>query len=183
MSCDSLCPTVLTTFYRFKMAGCSPAFPRSDKVTHPSEWSDEDRMSYLLAPFPPSAKPLPLDDPKFSFWSSFILSSSRELRRFVVSARDLQERFRWNGQTRPGCLSVVLESMEKTGAITKLADFYSVQQSWMLWGANLVKKPVSWALKSYLPVYVYEGEYVINCVAKVCKYMKPLAKAYVATTV
>lgn len=143
---------------------------QSNKVTYPSEWSDKDRMNYLLAPFPPSDKPLLLDDPKLSFWSSFILSSSRKLRKFVVSARDLQERFRWNGQTSPGCLSVVLESMEKTGEITKLAEFYSVQQrSWLSWGANMVKKPVTWVLGSYLPAYAYEGEYVLNTIAKVHK--------------
>lgn len=99
------------------------------------------------------------------------MSSSRELRKFIVSARDLQERFKWNGQTSPGCLSVVLESMERTGEVTKLSDFYSVQQqSWLSWGAGMVKKPVTWALGSYLPAQEYEGEYVINSIAKVHNY-------------
>lgn len=139
----------------------------SKSITYPPEWEDKDRMSYLLAPFPPSDKPLGLDDPKLAFWSTFILSSSKELRKFVVSERGLQERFRWRGQTNAGCLSVVLESMEKTGQVTKLADFYTVEQSWLSWGASMVKKPVTWALKSYLQASKYEGEYVINCVAKV----------------
>ena len=124
-------------------------------------------MSYLLAPFPPTDKPLSLDDHKFSFWSSLILSSSKELRRVSVSLRDLQERFRWNGQTSPGCLAVVLENMERTGEVMKVADFYSVEQSWLSWGVNVVKKPVAWALKSYLPAAKYEGEYVVNGVIKV----------------
>lgn len=132
------------------------------EIIYPPEWSDKDRMSYLLAPFPPKDGPLCLDDPKLSFWSSFVLSSSKELRKIVVSVRDLQERFRWNGQTSPGCISEVLGSMEKTGQITKLADFYTAEQSWLSWGANMVK---TWALPYFQDKY--EGQYVINCVAKV----------------
>jgi hypothetical protein len=138
------------------MAACS-------KITYPPEWSDKDRMSYLLAPFPPADNLPSLDNPKLSFWSSFVLSSSKELCKFVVSIRDLQERFRWNGKTSPGCLSVVLESMERTGQVTKLTDFYAVEQSWYSWGVGVVKK----GLKSYFQDPKYEGEYVVNCVAKV----------------
>lgn len=154
------------------MAAGSPKthFCNSNKITYPSEWSNKERMSYLLAPFPPSDKPLPLDDPKLAFWSSLILSSSKELCKVIVSVRDLQERFRWNGETSPGCLSLVLQSMEKTGEVTKLVDFYSVEQSWLSWGVDIVKKPVTWALKPYLPAYKYEGEYVVNSVAKVTSY-------------
>lgn len=124
-------------------------------------------MSYLLSPFPPSDKPLDLNDPKFTFWSAFILSSSKELRKPTASVRDLQERFRWNGQSSPGCLNPVLEGMERVGAVMKMSDFYSVEQSWLSWGANVVKKPLVWALKSYLPASKYEGDYVVNSVAMV----------------
>lgn len=124
-------------------------------------------MSYLLAPFPPSDKPLDLNDPKSSFWSSLILSSSKELHKPIASVRDLQERFRWNGHTSPGCLNQILEGMERVGEVVKMSDFYSVEQSWLSWGANVVKKPVVWALKPYLPAYMYDGDYVINSVATV----------------
>lgn len=124
-------------------------------------------MGYLLAPFPPSDKPLDLNDSKFRFWSSLILSSSKELLKPFASVRDLQERFRWNGQSTPGCLNTVLEGMERTGEATKMPDFYQAEQSWLSWGANVVKKPVAWALKSYLPTSKYEGDYVINNVARV----------------
>ena len=147
---------------RFEAGICSP-----QRVTYPSEWCDSDRMSFLLAPFPPSDKPLSLDDSKLSFWSSFILSSSKELRKAVFCVGDLRERFQWKGQTSPSCLPVVLESMEKTGHITKLSDFYNAQQDWLTWGANIVKKPISWALSTYLPAPKYEGEYIIGNMVKV----------------
>lgn len=147
----------------------SPIRP-AKKITYPPEWADRERMSYLLAPFPPSAKPLKLDDPKFSFWSSLIHSSSRELREPVTSVRVLKERFTWNGRTIPGCLVEVLEGMERNGDAMKVSDFYNADRGWLSWGADvLVKRPISWALKSYLPASTYEGEYVINSVAKVIK--------------
>ena len=142
------------------------------KITFPPEWEDGERMSYLLSPFPPSAKPLKLNDPKFSFWSSLILSSSKELHEAITSVRVLKERFCWKGRTIPGCLPEVLEGMERSGDAMKVTDFYRVNQSWLSWGADVfVKRPVSWALKSYLPASTYEGEYVINCVAKVFSFM------------
>lgn len=151
------------------MAASDSSVPKINQhtVTYPPEWSDRDRMSYLLAPFPPSDKPLRLDDPKLSFWSSFILSSSRDLHKAVVSERDLKERFIWNGKTNPGCLAVVLEAMEKTGRVMKFSDFFSKEQGWLLWGLNVMKKPVSWALNPYLPASKYEGEYVISDMANV----------------
>ena len=124
-------------------------------------------MSYLLAPFPPSDELPSLDDPKFSFWSSLILSSSRELRSALVTEKELHKRFMWNGQICPGCLSMVLECMERKGDIMKLSDFQSMKQSWLSWGVGIVKKPISWALKSYLPASNYEGEYVIIYIIKV----------------
>ena len=146
----------------------SPTISPTKKITYPAEWVDGERMSYLLAPFPPSAKPVQLDDPKFTFWSSLILSSSRELCEAITSVRNLKERFTWNGRIVPGCLTEVLEGMERSGDAMKVSEFYNVDKSWLSWGADvLVKRPVSWALKSYLPASTYEGEYVINCVAKV----------------
>lgn len=147
---------------RLEAGICNP-----QRITYPPEWCDSDRMSFLLAPFPPSDKPLSLDDPKLSFWSSFILSSSKELHKAMFCVGDLRERFQWKGQTSPSCLPVVLESMEKTGHITKLSAFYNVQQDWLTWGVNIVKKPITWALNTYLPASKYEGEYVISSVAKV----------------
>lgn len=138
------------------------------KITYPPEWSDRDRMNYLLAPFPPSTKTLSQDNPKFYFWSSLVLSSSREMHSLVISEKDLQERFQWNGKTCPKCLGMVLEEMERTGHLMKLSDFYNLDQSsWVWWGVGMLKKPVSWVVKSYLPAVKYEGEYVIKSLAEV----------------
>ncbi len=142
----------------------------TNKISYPPEWSDKERMSYLLAPFPPSDKPLSLDDPKFSFWSSLILSSSRELRTAIVTNNTLQRRFKWNGTISPGCLDVVLEGMERIGDVKKLSDFYSSNQSWLSWGVGVVKRPVSWALSAYITDSKYDGEYVISTIASVSRH-------------
>lgn len=148
-----------------KISDCSP-----QKITYPQEWSDRDRMNYLLAPFPLSDQSLPLDDPKFSFWSSFILSSSRELHSAIVTAKDIEERLKWNEQIRPSCIDAVLEGMERRGDAVKLSDFYSqttVTQGWLSWSASVVKRPLSWAMKTYLPASKYEGGYVLSSIARV----------------
>ena len=153
------------------MAGSSASERnKPTNITYPSEWSDRERMSYLLAPFPPSSGTLNLKDPKFTFWSSLILSSSRELHCGVATESDLMERFRWEGTTCPACLSLVLEGMERKGDVTKLEEFFgSGQGSWLSWGASMMKKSISWALRSYLPGSKYEGAYVVGCVVKVRK--------------
>ena len=59
--------------------------------------------------------------------------------------------------------------MERMGEVVRASEFYRpTEQSWLSWGANVVKRPVVWALKSYLPSSGgYEGEYILNSVAKV----------------
>lgn len=137
-------------------------------ISYPHEWSDRDRMTYLLAPFPPSTQTVLRDNSKFSFWSSLVLSSSRELCSPVISEKDLQERFKWNGQNPPKCLGLVLEEMERIGHLVKLSDFYATDQSsWMWWSVGVLKKPVSWAMRSYLAVKKYEGGYIIKPLVEV----------------
>ena len=138
-------------------------------ISYPQEWADRNRMNYLLAPFPPSEERLAENNPKFSFWSSFILLSSRELNTLVITEAALQERLKWNGHTSPKCLGMVLEEMERTGQLVKLADFHrSSQESWLSWGVGLVKKPVSWAVGSYFSGSTkYTGGYVIKAMSEV----------------
>ena len=136
--------------------------------SYPEEWSDRDRMGYLLAPFPPATKPLPANNPKISFWSSLIMSSSRELQSLVVSEKDLLERFKWNGHTSPKCLDLVLEEMERLGHLMKVSDFSKGAEGWMWWSVGMLHRPVSWAVKSYLlPVAKYKGDYVIKSLVEV----------------
>ena len=142
---------------------------RPVNISYPQEWSDRDRMNFLLSPFPPSTQNISQDNSKFCFWSSLVLSSSRELCSLVVSEKVLQERFKWNDQHYPMCLGLVLEEMEGIGHLVKLTDFYNTDQSsWMWWSVGMLKKPVSWAVKSYLPVTKYKGEYIIKPLAEVC---------------
>lgn len=134
--------------------------------TRPPEWEDEDRMHYLLAPFPLSAFPSP-QDPKLSFWSSLILSSCKELKKPYFTEEELVARFKWNQNVSPSCLGSVVEIMEKSGVTMKEADFSQSSGGWFLWGLKMAAKPVGWALKSYLPSGKYTGSYVITSLVKV----------------
>ncbi len=139
-------------------------------VSYPQEWADRDRMNYLLAPFPPSDQALAQNNPKYSFWSSFILSSSKELRTLIITEADLQERFKWNGHKSPKCLDKTLEEMERTGQLAKVDEFCGAgnQEGWVSWGVGLFKKPVSWAVGSYFSgSSKYTGGYVIKSMAEV----------------
>ena len=68
--------------------------PDEQALTYPADWEDEDRMHFLLGPFPTSAasSSLPLDDQKVQFWSSLIHCVSRATRRPVFSGREMAER-------------------------------------------------------------------------------------------
>ena len=137
--------------------------------TRPPEWSDEERMSFLLAPFPLNKNPSPSDS-KIIFWSSLIISSSRELKKPLFTERELLSRLKWKQSTSPSCLAVVIKSMEKAETITKLSAFSQAAASggsWLSWGLGVAVKPVSWALKNYLPSSQYDGEYIINTLIKV----------------
>ena len=144
------------------------------KFKYPPEWEDRERMHYLLAPIPPN-KPPTSHGPKITFWASLIKSSSQELQRPVFTERELQARFKWNDFTSPNCLSSVISSMESTGEIIKMSEIrQSVDQNvgWVSWGVGMIKKPVSWALKSYLSPSAstnnIDEEYVVLSAIKVC---------------
>ena len=148
----------------------------TDRFAHPPEWSDRERMHYLLAPIPPN-KALTVNDSKITFWSNLIKSSSRELRRPVFTERELLTRLKWN-QVSPSCLSFVIESMERAGEITRVSEIrQSVDQGssavgWLSWGVGVIRKPVSWAMKNYLPSSTgtnVDEEYVVVSAVKVYK--------------
>ncbi len=154
----------------FSMMAYNNSIPKLESVsfTRPPEWTDEDRMHFLLAPFPLSTSPSP-QDPKLSFWYSLILSSSKELKKPSFTEEELKTRFKWNGSLSPSCLGPVIESMERSGVITKQRDFTkSSDAGWLLWGLKMVvAKPVGWALSSYLPGDRYTGSYIITSLVKV----------------
>ena len=134
--------------------------------TRPSEWIDNDRMHYLLAPFPISTSPS-LQDPKISFWSSLILSSCKELKKPYFTEEELMARFKWNQSISPSCLGTVIEVMEKSGLTMKKEDFSHNSSGWLFWGVKMAVKPVGWVLKNYLPSGKYTGPYVITSHVKV----------------
>ena len=139
------------------------------KFVYPPEWSDRERMHYLLAPFPPN-KTLAVNDTKITFWSTLINSSSQELQRPFFTERELQARFKWNQVTSPSCLPSVISAMERAGEVTKMSDIrHSVQREstgWVLWGMGMIGKPVSWALKNYLSPSTDE-EYIVIATVRV----------------
>jgi len=139
-------------------------------IQYPQEWADKDRMNFLLAPFPSSVERLAHNNSKFLFWSSFILSSSKELQTPVVSEADLQERFKWNGHMTPKCLDVVLAEMDRAGQVVKVSEFCSEynKESWFSWGVGMLKKPVTWSVGSYFSgSSKYTGGYVLKKMAEV----------------
>ena len=147
------------------------------KFVYPPEWSDRERMHYLLAPVPPG-KALTVNDTKITFWSNLVKSSSRELKRPTFTERELRDRFKWNRSTSPSCLSSVIESMERAGEITRMSEIrQSVKQrqqgaggatGWVSWGVGMIARPVNWALKNYLSSGAgVDEEYVVLSTVKV----------------
>ena len=157
------------------MAQSNETAVRSSQQTsfsRPPEWTDEDRMHFLLAPFPVGSSPS-TQDPKLTFWTSLILSSSKELNRPYFTKEELKTRFKWNQSFSPCCLDTVIEAMERSGVAVKEGEFVGAggQVGWLVWGLKVVSKPVSWAFNSYFPSSSskYSGRYIIAAQVKVCK--------------
>ena len=136
--------------------------------TLPPEWSDEERMHYLLAPLPPHRTAPSHSDPKIKFWSSLILGSSRELKKPFFTAEELVGRLNWKGIS-PSCLPAVMEVMERKGDVMKMPEYEAASQNagWVAWGVGMVVKPVSWVWRSYFPKKNYQGTYIITAIVKV----------------
>ena len=144
---------------------------RSKGLSYPAEWSDEERMHFLMAPFPPGSQTpnIGLNNPKVKFWRCFILSTSKEMKRPVFTEEDLMERLKWRG-VAPSCLPDVIRVMEREGDVIKLTEFVGdLDVGWAAWMFGVVSKPVAWTLRSYLPAKKCTAEYVITPVLKVYK--------------
>ena len=138
--------------------------------THPPEWSDEERMYYLLAPFPPNVQS-PLSDPKMAFWRSLILSSSFDLQEWVFTERELSDRFRWHGIERKS-LFLVINALEKSREIQRLCDYQGEGIGWAEQGMKLLSRPVSWAWRRYVSGGQDHGEveFVLVSLIKVVEF-------------
>ena len=120
----------------------------SSKFQLPSEWSDEDRMYFLLAPFPEATDPL-LSDSKLMFWRSLIKTSSRELGECVFTKGQLCERFKWQ-EMQPKCLNNVIRAMERLDEVKKLSSYQKNYGGLIGWGVSVVSSPLMWAWSKYV---------------------------------
>ena len=139
---------------------------KSCKFQCPSEWKDEDRMYFLLAPFPLIDEPS-ISDSKVTFWRTLIVSSSRDLGECVFTKRQLCERLKWHDM-EPKCLNEVIKVMENMGDIRKVSN-YENNTGWIGWGVSVVSSPLKWAWRNYVspPVNSDDEEYVIVSYVKV----------------
>lgn len=138
--------------------------------TLPDEWSDEERMHYLLSPFPPGRVP-GRSDPKCAFWSSLVSRSCRELNAPLFTEAEVTERLKWRG-LRARCMPHVLRSMEESGQLQRQSEMEALgsKVGWVRWGVGVATKPLTWAWRSYLVGEAeYKGRYVLVPMIKVDK--------------
>lgn len=109
----------------------------SDNFTVPEEWQNDERMGYLLAPFPPNRSPLENDD-KLCFWSKLILSSSKQLNKTTFTLPELQRRFT-RRNVSPTCLVEVVDHMHRTGVIERVEKWSAPtsEASWRGWAQQV----------------------------------------------
>ena len=115
--------------------------------TRPEEWNNDDRMHFLMSPYPPGKYPS-LEDAKFKFWSRLIHSSSCEVCKISFSLSDVSERFERNS-LRPKCLREVVQLMERQGSIVQLERYEQrlreQTDGLVSWGVGVLARPLSWA--------------------------------------
>ena len=133
----------------------------------PTEWSDTERMHYLMAPFPPDKTSVPEEDSKFVFWSNIIIKSTTQLNRISFSISELEDRFVWNS-LRPKSLHPVLSTMERKGSIVRVDSYIKqIEQKngLMSWSLSLVSQSLSWTWRyvtgSHQSSKPYQGKYVM----------------------
>ena len=112
----------------------------------PKEWADEERMYFLMSPFPPNSHPS-LSDPKVTFWKSLIYSSCRELCILCFTERQMTERLSWNGLQSKN-LPVVISTLEKAGELQRLSSYQL--KGWVDWGKETILYSLSWVWNRYI---------------------------------
>lgn len=115
--------------------------------TRPEEWNNDDRMYFLMSPYPPGKEPS-FEDAKFKFWSRLIHSSSCEVCKVTFSLNDVNERFERNS-LRPKCLREVVQLMERQGSVVQLERYEQrvreQSNGLVSWSAGMLARPLSWA--------------------------------------
>jgi charged multivesicular body protein 7 len=138
----------------------------ASNITFPNEWDDEERMHYIMSPFPPDYQP-PLSDPKVTFWKDLIISSCRDMHKWSFTLNEITERLRWRGM-RYRHMSVIIQGLLQGGQLKKLSDYH--QKGLMEWGVNLLMAPLSWAWHRYIsaPPQNEDTYLVVSLIKELC---------------
>lgn len=122
----------------------TPAFP--------SDWDDDERMSFLFSAFKQSRDVDSADwDGKIAFWMPLIVKRAKDLRLLSVTLRQLQTDFTRKGSFPLG-MGTVIHEMLRQGSLQRESDFVAgITSGWVSWGTRqLVIKPLRWAIGSVL---------------------------------
>ena len=116
--------------------------------SRPNEWENDERMNALFTPFRNrDLNPLHYDG-KLNFWKKAILSFVDENELLKINQKSLEEFFIRKG-TKPKCLNVVLETLQKERTCISRSEFIKQQQQgWVSYAFDkLVWSPLSWTTK------------------------------------
>ncbi|XP_069800949.1 charged multivesicular body protein 7 isoform X2 [Dendropsophus ebraccatus] len=118
----------------------------------PSEWNDDERMSFLLSAFKQSRDVDSADwDGKIAFWAPLIVKHAKEKGSLSITLRQLQQDFTRKGSIPLG-LSTVMQEMLRQGSLKRESDFVAdISSGWVSWGMKQVLiKPLRWAVSSVI---------------------------------
>ena len=120
-------------------------FSKPSKEFYPNEWSDDERMGVLLAPFRPRALNEINYVNKLTFWKNLITKyCCDEKESASISIGELKCAFKRNN-IKPSCLSVVIDEMMKLGKIQQTSKFMEAPQpTWRGWVQNKFSKTFTW---------------------------------------
>lgn len=132
--------------------GSAPRSPVIMAPSYPSDWDDDERMSFLFSAFKGTRDVDSADwDSKMTFWIPLILQQAKAQGPVSVTLRQLQSHFTRKGSTPLG-LAVVVQEMLRRGHLHQESDFVSgVSSGWISWGMKqMVVKPLQWTLGTIL---------------------------------
>ncbi|XP_044153037.1 charged multivesicular body protein 7-like isoform X1 [Bufo gargarizans] len=122
----------------------APAFP--------SDWDDDERMSFLFSAFKQSRDVDSADwDSKMAFWTPLIIMHAKAQGLLTISLCQLQKDFTRKGISPLG-LGTVVQEMLRQGSLQRESDFVAgITSGWVSWGVReLVIKPLRWTISSVL---------------------------------
>ncbi|KAG8574194.1 hypothetical protein GDO81_009088 [Engystomops pustulosus] len=118
----------------------------------PSEWDDDERMSFLFSAFKQSRDVDSADwDSKMGFWIPLIVKHAKAQGLLSITLRQVQTDFTRKGSAPLG-LGIVVQEMLRQGSLQRESDYVAgITSGWVSWGMRqLVIKPLRSALSSVL---------------------------------